>query len=48
MKAKCEMFGCKERPYKAYQVAPGTLIELCKKHYEEESKDDTKYPLFGG
>jgi len=39
MKVKCEMFGCNEPPYRVLQIAPGTNVELCKKHYEKESKE---------
>lgn len=32
---KCEMFGCKGKFFLSYSVAPGTVLDLCKVHYNE-------------
>lgn len=34
---KCEMFGCEEQAVQAFQIAPGTVVQLCLEHYKEES-----------
>lgn len=36
MKITCEMMGCKKPVYKALSIAPGTFVQLCKEHYDEE------------
>ena len=35
----CEMFNCDENGWRSFQVAPGTVVLLCKEHYLEESKE---------
>ena len=37
---KCEMFGCNTPAVQAFQIAPGTVVQLCLKHYIEESKEN--------
>ena len=33
---KCGMFGCHEQYYQALAIAPGTVVNLCLKHFVEE------------
>ena len=35
----CEVFSCYEKGWRSFQIAPGTLVLLCKEHYLEESKE---------
>ena len=39
VKSKCAMIGCKRPVYRALSIAPGTLVELCAKHFAEETVD---------
>ena len=34
-KKRCEMIGCKKEMFTAYVVAPGTILKLCRDHYDE-------------
>ena len=33
---KCAMFGCREPYYQTLAIAPGTVVDLCSKHFVEE------------
>ncbi len=33
------MIGCTRRIYRALAIAPGTVVELCSEHYQEEQGD---------
>ena len=33
---KCAMFGCHEAYYQVLAIAPGTVVNLCFKHFVEE------------
>ena len=35
----CEVFNCYEDGWRSFQIAPGTLVLLCKEHYLEEARD---------
>ena len=35
----CEMFNCYEEGWRSFQIAPGTLVLLCKEHYLEEARE---------
>ena len=37
---KCGMIGCKDMSVQNVQIAPGTTVELCLKHYLEEVGDN--------
>ncbi|MCI0811941.1 MAG: hypothetical protein J4N69_09275 [Chloroflexi bacterium] len=39
VKTKCAMIGCGRQTYRALAIAPGTVVELCAKHYAEEQSD---------
>ena len=36
---KCEVFGCNGEFYRTFQVAPGTIVKLCKECYDREQKE---------
>ena len=33
---KCAMFGCHQQYYQTLAIAPGTVVNLCFKHFVEE------------
>ena len=33
---KCSMIGCSLPAFRSLAIAPGTVVELCSKHFEEE------------
>ena len=33
---KCSMIGCSLPAYRSLAIAPGTVVELCSQHFEEE------------
>ena len=35
----CEMFSCYRDGWRSFQIAPGTLVVLCKEHYLEEARE---------
>ena len=39
VKSKCAMIGCGRPVYQALAIGPGTVIELCARHYMEERDD---------
>ena len=39
VKPKCAMMGCNRLVYRALAIAPGTVVDLCAKHYAEEKNN---------
>ena len=35
----CEMFNCYSGGWRSFQIAPGTLVVLCKEHYLKEARE---------
>ena len=39
VQSKCAMIGCKRPRFRALAIAPGTVVELCAMHFEQEKAD---------